>query len=80
MDLIKQDDGDLVIGIKFRVLDDIDHGTGLREEDRQIPDSTFTRSSAFNGHYRILKLDSMFENGSFKQTLSVARVAVQPTE
>jgi len=77
---IKQDNGDLIVSIKFRVLDDIDHETGMRQEDRQIPDSKFTRSSSFNGHYKILKLDSHFENGSFKQDISVVRVAVQPTD
>ncbi len=77
---IKQDDGDVFINLKFRVLDDINHDSGLRDEGRYIPFSNFARTSTFDGHYRVLMIENMFENGTFMQQLTVARVYVQPAE
>ena len=77
---IKQDSGDMYIRLRFKTFDDIDHNTGLRVEDRQIPDSTFTRKSTFDGFYRIMMIDNVFNEGRFTQNLVVVRVYVQETD
>ena len=74
---IKQDTGDVFVNLKFNVLDDIDHNTGLREESRQIPGTNFSRASSFDGYYQILSIISRFENGSFEQTLNGVRSYIQ---
>lgn len=77
---IKQDNGDMYLRLKFKTFDDIDHNTGLRIEDRQIPFSSFTRRSTFDGFYRIMMLDNTFKDGEFTQDLVVVRTYVQDTD
>jgi hypothetical protein len=77
---IRQDNGDMFIDLKFKVYDDLDHVTGLRLEASRIADSKMNRNSAFNGHYRVLQIENMFENGLFTQNLVVVRIYVQPTD
>jgi len=76
---IKQDDGDMYLRLKFKTFDDINHDNGLRFENRQIPFSSFTRTSTFDGFYRIMMLDSTFSQGEFTQDLVVVRTYVQDT-
>jgi len=77
---IKQDNGDMYLRLRFKTFDDIDHDTGLRVEGRQIPDSKFTRVSTFDGFYRIIMINNMFEGGNFTQSLTVIRTYTQETD
>ena len=77
---IKQDSGDMYIRLRFKVYDDIDHQTGLRLESRQIPGGTFNRQSTFDGFYRVLMLDNIFQGGKFTQQLTVVRTYTQETD
>lgn len=74
---IKQDNGDMFIRLRFRTFDDIDHNTGLRTENIQIPNSTFSRKSTFDGFYRVIMLENVFLKGTFTQNLVVIRTYVQ---
>jgi len=77
---LKQDNGDVYVRLKFKVFDDIDHGTGLRQEARQIPDAQFKRKSTFDGFYKVMMLESIFDQGVFTQNLVMVRSAVQADE
>lgn len=77
---IKQDTGDMYLRLRFKAFDDIDHVTGLRVEGRQIPDTGFARKSTFDGFYRILMLDNIFQGGQFTQNLVVVRTYTQETD
>ena len=67
------DKGELYINLKFRMVDDPDHETGLRLTERNIPNQTYDKS-AFDGIYRITTIDNSFADGSFKQVLTIIRV------
>ena len=77
---LKQDNGDIHVRLKFKVFDDIIHGTGLRQEARQIPDSRFKRKSTFDGLYKVMMLENIFDQGVFTQNLVMVRAAVQDEE
>jgi len=77
---IKQDNGDMFIRLRFKTFDDIDHSTGLRTENIQIPNSTFARKSTFDGFYRVIMLENNFSEGRFTQNMVVIRTYVQEDE
>ena len=74
---IKTDQGDLFVRLKFTASGDLDHNTGLRFENRQIPGSLFNHSSAFTGYYRIVTIANRFSEGQFTQELKLLRAKTQ---
>jgi hypothetical protein len=74
---IIQDRGEVYVRIKFNTRDDINHETGLRWDARDIPNSFTRRTSAFNGIYKVMKIDNEFIGGAFTQNLEMYRIYVQ---
>jgi hypothetical protein len=74
---IKMDQGDVFVRIKFKNLGDLDHDTGLRFENTQIPDSLFNHSSTFTGYYKIVTINNSFSEGLFTQDVRCYRSYAQ---
>ena len=74
---IKTDQGDVFVRLKFKAAGDLNHDTGLRFDNQQIPGSLFNQSSAFTGYYKIITIVNKFSDGQFHQELKLLRAKQQ---
>jgi len=74
---IKTDQGDVFVRLKFKAAGDLNHDTGLRFDNQQIPGSLFNHSSAFTGYYKIITIVNKFSDGQFHQELKLLRAKQQ---
>ena len=60
------DNGEVIVGLNFKFPADFDEGTGLYVFQKE-------NTPQFTGLYRIIKVESRFENGQFTQLLNMIR-------
>lgn len=64
---LTSDGGELYVDLFFRSPRDIDQSTGMY-------DFSNWQEAAFNGRYRVITVDNVFERGQFIQTLNLVRI------
>lgn len=64
---LTSDGGELYVDLFFRSPNDLDQTTGMY-------DFSNWQEASFNGRYRIITVDNLFERGQFTQTLDLVRV------
>ena len=66
---VPMDNGEVMAKVEFRTILDMDDTTGNPAKDKK-----YEANSIFSGIYRILKVDNVFQNGKFEQTVEMVRM------